>query len=286
MTEEGPTSQGAPQPAPPDASPPPGATPPAAPPAAPARPLGQQIREFLGRTQSEPTGLLAALLVLIVCAVVSLIGWIPLSWPAQFIDGLLPDYYNWCGQFETGSIPMYGCSALVGALAAAGSLVIVIALFVLRRPIAAAFRRIAAALPEESRFLVGPVAGTLAFTIAWAGTHFETAGQAGFLPQPIFPAMVGLFLYAVARWGAPMQRVLGPLLAGRDRFPIGYRVLAAIAVPLAFSLLMGNQSDAQAALKGQVVAMVALISGYVALMPRTGSPLAGIERTLREMGAP
>lgn len=261
------------------------------PPTPPAKPIGQQVREFLGRAESEPTGLLGAGVVLVVCVVASLVGWIPLSWPAQWIDRLLPDYYVWCGGtlgFATNTPQMYVCSAAVGVLAAAGSLVIVLALFVLRRPIAAAFAALARRLPSESRFLVGPVAGTLAFTVAWAGTHYtsEAVGSPGLVPHPVFPAVVGLFLYAVARWGRRIQAALGPLLALRDRYPIGYRILAAIAIPLVLSLFMGNASNPEAARKAQTVAVVALLAGYVALMPRTGNSLAGIERTLRELGAP
>lgn len=257
----------------------------------PGKPLGQQIRELLGRAQSEPTGVLGAAVVLVVCAFASLAGWIPLSWPAQAINGVLPDYYGLCGgqlRLTVNSPQMYVCSAAVGVLAAAGSLAIVIALFVLRRPIAAAVRSLAAQLPEEARFLVGPVAGTLAFTVAWAGTHYseEAVGQTGLVPQVTFPAVVGLFLYAIARWGGAVQRALGPLLGLRDRYPIGYRILAAIAIPLAFSLFLGNASNPEAPRKGQTVAIVALLSGYVALMPRTGPTLGGIERTLRELGAP
>ena len=248
-----------------------GATP--ATPATPApKPFGRQVLDLLARSQTEPTGLVGAGVVLVVCAVASLIGWIPLSWPAQAIDRLLPNYYTWCGGtlgFATGSPQMYVCSAAVGLLAAA-------------------FAALAARLPSESRFLVGPIAGTLAFTVAWAGTHYtaEAVGSFGLVPHPVFPAVVGLFLYAVARWGARLQSLLGPLLALRDRYPIGYRVIAAIAVPLLFSLFMGNATNPEAARKAQVVAVVALLAGYVALMPRTGPPLSGIERTLREMGAP
>ena len=58
----------------------------------------------------------------IVCILVlaSLIGWIPLSWPAQAIDGVLPDYYRWCGgtlQLATNTPQMYVCSAAVGVRA-------------------------------------------------------------------------------------------------------------------------------------------------------------------------
>ena len=251
----------------------------------PRRPVGQQIRAFLGRAQAEPSGLFALLLVLIVSALASLIGWIPLAWPSQFVDGLLPKMH--CTGFQPGSPPMYGCSAIVGFLAIAGSLVIVVLLFVLRRPIAAAVRALIARTPEEARFLIAPVAGTLAFTVAWAGAHHATAGLTGIVPQTVFPAVVGAFLFATARWGNGIRRALGPLLDLRDRYAIGWRIVAAALVPLALSLIITAEARvSQTALKEQVVAIVALLAGYIALLPRTGPPLAGIEQTLRELGAP
>jgi hypothetical protein len=251
----------------------------------PARPIGEQIRAFLGRAQAEPSGLFAAVIVLVASALASLIGWIPLAWPSQFIDGVLPTVR--CTTFQPGSPPMYGCSAAVGFLAIAGSLVIVVLLFILRRPIAAAVRALTSRVPQEARFLVAPIAGTLAFTVAWAGAHHATASLSGIVPQTVFPAVVGLFLYATARWGNGIRRALGPLLDLRDRYAIGWRIVVAALIPLALSLIITAEARvSQTALKEQIVAIVALITGYVALLPRTGPPLAGIEQTLRELGAP
>jgi len=254
-------------------------------PAPPAAPLGDRIRAFLARAQSEPSGLFAAAIVLVVSALASLIGWIPLAWPSQFVDGVLPKVR--CTGFQPGSPPMYGCSAAVGFIAIAGSLVIVLALFVLRRPIAAAVRALTARVPQEARFLIAPVAGTLAFTIAWAGAHHATASLSGIVPQTVFPAVVGLFLYATARWGNGIRKALGPLLDLRDRYAIGWRIVAAALIPLALSLIITAEARvSQTALKEQLVAIVTLVTGYIALLPRTGPPLAGIEQTLRELGAP
>lgn len=255
---------------------------------APERPrpaLGERVRAFLAKAQAEPSGLLGAGVALAISAIVSLAGWIPLSWPSQVVSGVLPDLR--CTGFVPGSIPMYGCSAVVGALAVAGSVVIIVALFVLRRPIAVALRPLAARLPAEAGFLVAPAAGTLAFVVAWSGAHYQTADQSGLVPQMIFPCVVGLFLYSIQRWGDGLRRALGPLLNIRDRYAIGYRVLLAFAIPLIVSLAITAEARvSQTALKEQIVAIIALASGFVALVPRTGPLLAGIEGTLRELGAP
>ena len=264
-----------------------GATPPpAAPqPAQPQRPIGEQIRSFLARAQAEPSGLAALAIVAVASALASLILWSPLAWPSEFVDRLLPTMH--CTGFQPGSPPMYGCSAIVGFLAIAGSLVVVLALFVLRRPIAATVRALMARTPQEARFLIAPIAGTLVFTIAWAGAHHSTAGLSGIVPQTIFPAVVGVFLYATARWGNAIRRALGPLLDLRDRYAIGWRIVAAALIPLVLALIITAEARvSQTALKEQVVAVVALLCGYIALIPRTGPPLAGIEQTLRELGAP
>ena len=251
----------------------------------PGRPIGEQVRAFLARAQAEPTGLAAFAIVAVLCALASVLLWAPLAWPSELVDRLLPTMR--CTGFQPGSLPMYGCSAIVGFLAIAGSLVVVIALFVLRRPVAATVRAFMARAPQEVRFLIAPIAGTLIFTIAWAGAHHSTGGLSGIVPQTIFPAIVGVFLFATARWGEQIRKGLGPLLDLRDRYAIGWRIVVAALIPLALALVITAEARVtDTARKEQVVAIVALLTGYIALLPRSGPPLAGIEQTLRELGAP
>ena len=248
-----------------------------------AGPPGGGIRAALRRAQQEPTGFLAAVVVFVVCAVVSLIAWLPLSLPGRFIAGLIPQAR--CVGLTPGSPPMYVCSAWVGALAVVGPLILVAVLFVLRRPLARAVARVRERIPEEGRFLAAPITATLVFVIAWAGMHYQTADQSGLVPQTVFPAVVGLFTFAVQRWGPALQRALVPIFDLRDRYPIGIRLLAAIGIPLVVSLVITFEQRVTAtAMKEQVVALLALVTGYIALAPRSGAMLAGIERTLRGIG--
>lgn len=240
------------------------------------------VLAFLRRAEAEPTGLAGAVVALVVSALASLLLWLPLSLPSRVIDGLIPEAR--CTGFQPGSLPMYGCSAWVALLRVVGPVVVIAALIVLRVPLRRLVRILLGPVPVEARFLVTPVAATLLFVVAWSGMHYATANESGILPQIVFPAVVGLFTHALARYGAALQRALAGFFAARDRYGVGIRLGAAVAVPLVVSLVITyEQRVTQTALKEQIVVLIGLVAGYLALAPRSGDLAAGLEGALGEL---
>lgn len=245
-------------------------------PPAQATPAQQtSFADLLASIGQERSGWLAAGVVFIVGIVISVIGWYPLGLPSSLIRDVLPAAD--CQGEIPGSTSMYVCSVKVGALQIVGPLSMLVLVFVFRKQVKAWLDQIAPSLPPEGRFLFAPVLATLAFVLSWAGLHSDTAEASGILPQRIFPAVVGFFTFAVARWGPDLQRSFGDFFESRDRFPKVLRIAAVVLVPFVLSYLITNQDRvSQTALKEQVVVLVALATGFLMLAPRSGDVLAGI----------
>lgn len=246
----------------------------------------QRVLAFLARANAEPTGIGGAAVVVLASAILSIVGWVPLSLPARFLDGLVPA--GNCVGSDPGSAVMYVCSAKVAALKIAGPIAIIALLIVLRARVVPLVVRGAQRVPPEARPLVPPLLATAVFVVSWGDIHAATGSETGILPQTVFPAVVGLFTYAVTRWNAAMQRALGPAFDQRDRLSKGMRYAAAIGIPLVVSLIITNeQRVSQTALKEQVVVIIGLVTGYLALAPRGGDLLAGARElaTLRRRPA-
>ena len=233
-----------------------------------------RLLAVLARANADPTGLGGAAVVIVASAVLSVVGWIPLSFPARVLDGLVPA--GNCVGSDPGSAFMYLCSAKVATLKIAGPIAIIALLIVLRSRLVPLILRATQRLPAEARPLVAPLLATALFVVSWGDIHAATGAEVGILPQTIFPAVVGLFTYAMTRWNAAMQRVLRPLFDQRDRLSRRMRYVAAIGIPLLVSLIITNeQRVSQTALKEQVVVITGLLTGYLALAPRGGDLLAG-----------
>jgi len=255
------------------------------PPAAPGTSIGQRVRAFLARADADPSGGLKALTILVICGVLSTILWYPLGLPSELIRSVIAQPTNICrgsgfqAFFDAGTPKMYFCSAAVGVLTMAAPVALMVLAFIYRKALALLVRRVRSRLPSEAHFLVAPLAATLLFSLAWAGSHFGTATRAGLLPQTFFPGVIGLFTFAVARWGGQAQRRLAPFFDRRDRYPLRARAVAAVIVPLVVSLLITNEERvSNTALKEQIVVIVGLLSGFVALTPRSGDILAGVTK--------
>ena len=234
----------------------------------------RRVLDLLARANADPTGLRGAIAVVLASAALSLLGWIPLSLPARLIDGLVPA--GNCVGSEPGSAFMYLCSAKVAALKIVGPIAIIVLLIALRARVVPLILRATQRVPVEARFLVAPLIATGLFVVPWGDIHDATALDVGILPQTVFPAVVGLFTFAVTRWNDAMQRVLRRLFDLRDRLSPRARYAAAIGVPLLVALVItAEERVSQTALKEQVVVIIGLLTGYLALAPRGGDILAG-----------
>ena len=235
------------------------------------------VLRLLRTVGGEPTGLLAAAFVFALCIVVAIAGWYPLDIPARLIRAVVPDAE--CGGRAPGSASMFACSAGVGLLQIVGPAVVLFVLFLLRAQIRRLLAHVVRRVPEEVHFLVAPVFATVLFTITWAGFHPATRDETGIVPHWIFPALVGLFTFLVTRYERPLQRLLAPLLAARERVAREALVAAVILVPALLAWVLTHQDRVtSAALKEQLVVVVALVLGWLLLAPRGGGALARSKR--------
>lgn len=238
--------------------------------------------ELLSRVSADETGRLKALAILVIGAAGSFALWTPLGLPSELLRGLIAQPTNICrGGFEAfadaGTPKMYFCSAGVGILTMAGPILLMVGAFVFRKTLTAFVRRFAAYLPREAQFMVAPLLATLLFAMSWSGSHFATGATMGIIPQRFFPAAIGLFTFAVQRWGGDVQRRLTPFFDLRDRYPTRLRIAAAVVVPLVLSLLITSETRvSNTAFKEQLVVLVGLVSGFLALAPRSGDVLSGV----------
>jgi hypothetical protein len=244
---------------------------PVPPPAAPRtqESAGDTVAGLLRSIHNERTGAAAAAVVFVVAAIVSAVGWVPLSLIPRLISSLVSP--GTCTSLVPGSTAMYFCSAKVALLTLAGPIIVMAVILLLGKQLTAWLKQLTPKLPPETHFLIAPVLATVLFTIPWAGVHYATSFQTGILPQTIFPAVIGLFTYAVGRFGPSLQGALSGFFDFRDQFPMAARIAVAVLVPLVISFLITYQERvSDTALKEQFVVLISLATGYLALAPRSG----------------
>ena len=229
------------------------------------------ILALLRSASQDRSGMKGALAVLIVSAVVSLVCWFPLSLPSRLIKALLPTVS--CTNMRPGSMEMYLCSAGVAGVTMVGPVLLMVLIFFFRKQLTRWLGRVTPRLPEETRFLTAPVLATIIFTVGWSGAHQTTAFSWGLLPHLVFPAVIGLFTYAVSRYGAAVQTSLAAYFTAREKFPRWLLYLIVFAVPILIAVAITAQERVSfEALKEQFIVIVALIVGYLVMSPRIASP--------------
>jgi hypothetical protein len=223
----------------------------------------------------EPTGLFAAGVAFAVCVVVAVAVWYPLDVPSRVVRAIVPT--GSCLSDTPGTATMFLCSTGVAFLTMVGPMAVMVAILLargwLRRVLTVAVRRV----PEVLRFLVAPVLVTMLFTISWAGFHNQETGDVGLLPQIVFPGFVGFCTYLVARYERWLKQRFAAALEARDRLlPRLARVAVAVVVPVLLSWAI-THSDAHSstALKEQLVVILSLVIGWLALAPRDRATLTG-----------
>jgi len=185
----------------------------------------------------------AILIVVAVAAVLSAALWVPLGEPLRYLRTTLP------------------------AGAVLGSIALGAVLFVLRAPLQSGARQLAR-VPKLG-FIVPSLLATLLFALSWAGSHGDRATQVGILPQLVFPAMSGLFAFAVSRYGASIQRVGSPWFGARDHLGPRVRFILLIALTAGVSYALQQVIGRSApALNEQLLVVVGMLAGYLLLAPR------------------
>jgi hypothetical protein len=212
----------------------------------------------------------SALVAALLCAVVAVCGWIPFGWLGISIRSLIAP--SNCAAFQAGTSALFVCSAKVAMLTLIGPIgfaVLLSALFFLFRNwtvqgLAACARKI----PNRFRYIVAPLIATFFFTIIWAGSHYGMAFRFGLMPQILFPAVTGLFSWAVMRYDPKFRqtRVFSSFLAWRDKVPLLLRIAVMLLASVLFSLSITLQNRVSyAALKEQIVVVITLVIGYILL---------------------
>lgn len=240
---------------------------------------------YFWRLASDGSGVGRAVLVFGIGAVLSVVLWYPLGLPSEAVRNVVAQPTAICrGGFEAfadaGTPKMYVCSFGVALMTMLGPILIIALAFAARRTLTRIVLQGATRLPAGTRFLVGPLVSTLVFAMAWSGSHYQTSWLIGLvLPQTMFPAVIGVFTYAVGRWGGDLQRRLGAFFDLRDRFPMKARIAAAVLAPLVFAFVLTAETRVSlTAQKEQLVVLFGMATGFLALAPRTGDVLAGVSR--------
>lgn len=201
------------------------------------------------------------------CALISLVFGRVLGLPAQLIRDILPT--GTCTNEIPGTFGMYLCSMKVGMVTVAGPILIMVVIFLLRKPLFAAVPKANEKIPARWQFLLPPVVAAAAFTMSWAGYHVQTWNKTGIMPHSVFPAAIGLFTYAVARFGPEIARTFGSYFHVRDGIPRFLRYVLVIAVPLTVALIITFEDRvSNEALKEQFVVLVGLVVAYLLVSPR------------------
>ena len=229
-------------------------------------------------------------------AIVSAVLWLPMSIPtvllSRVVNAVTGNFlYELCRTLEVESAPMFMCSAAIGIMVvASGPLLLAAGMFVVRSQIAQAVKKLTAGVPAAGRFMVAPLTAVLLFLPCWAGAHASTASNMGLLPQTIFPTVIGLFTWATGRATPWVQHRMDAWLAWRDGLSFAMRVAIPVIVPLVASVVFtrlvigssGSLSDSNAAVPEQLTVLVALVAGFLTVVPRRGTLLEGAQALWRE----
>jgi len=227
-----------------------------------------------------------------VCVLVSIVGWIPLSLPSRMLNGIMGDLALWqvCTAKQPGSLTMFVCGAGVGvATVVVGPLLTAFVLYLFRKQLSSAIQAVLAGI-SSLRHLTAPIVATAVFLVAWAGTHFNTWAGMGLLPNILFPGVVGLFTHWSTRNAAAIQHRFSGALERRDRFSKKVRLVGTMVVTTLFAIILSSVfADFEArvmfpTVQQQIVVLVGLVVGYAAMVPRTGDPLQDARRLGQKMG--
>ena len=89
---------------------------------------GGGIMSLLRSANEDSSGIKAAVIVFIFCALLAIVCWFPLSLPTRLIRAIIPVNIT-CTQMDPGSFQMYLCSAGVGLLTMAVPIILMVVIF-------------------------------------------------------------------------------------------------------------------------------------------------------------
>jgi len=235
---------------------------------------------FLRQAQAERTGLLAGGVVLLVCLAVTVVGWTPLSWPPIWINQIVTVVTpgSCSGLFARGSLFTL-CAGTLGIISMSGSFIALGLLLFFRQQLTQLVQRLMARMPQEVGFLAAPVIATLVFTMTWAGNAFHFPNRNGIVSDGLFPSVVGLLTYITIRYGPGLMERLAALMVRRDQLSPKVRLGLVIAIMWLISILL--EGKVRFPVRDQLLVIIGVIVGYLALAPSKGNLGAGLQEALR-----
>ncbi len=215
----------------------------------------------------DSSGIVGLLVVAGIAIVGSYLLWTPFAQPLAIIADVLPT--KTCEGNVAGTSEMRSCAAQAGFIKMLGPMALGVGIFFARKPLTRWTQTAAQKLPRGLQPLVAPLLAVALFLLVWAGTHNDSSEQAGLLPQKAFPALIGVYAYAVMRWGQSLQARMPRFLDARDKLPFLARLAITLGIPTVTSFLITNQDRvSDSALKEQFVVVLGLALAYLLLLPR------------------
>jgi hypothetical protein len=220
----------------------------------------------------DPASLTNIAIVFGASLVISWAGWNLLMAVPVSINALIPT--GSCANYTPKTFGMYVCSAFVGLSVVFGSLVLAMAMILLRKPITALINKLNAAVPQKYRSVMPAIAAAVFFAVVWSGSHYATGSSVGIVSHRAFPALVGVLVHLTIYYGPAFMARFPGVFDARDRLPKLTRWLVMFFVPTGLSLLLTFQERvSNEAFKQQFVVIVGMLVAYVILTPR---PTAGV----------
>lgn len=195
-------------------------------------------------------------------------------WFLGFIPNLFRNIINPgnCSGYEVKTIGMYICSAFVAFKMLLGPLLVMLLIFIFRKTIIGLINKIKPKIPNDFQFLLAPLVSTFLFTIVWSGSHPSIMDTEGIIDQRSFPVIVGLFTFLTTFYYKEIQKKLVPFFEKRDKFSKPLRYMFAFGIPFLLSLIITFEDRvSNVAFKEQIIVIVSLITGYLVLLPRSGT---------------
>jgi hypothetical protein len=221
----------------------------------------------------DPASLTTIGIVFGASLVISWLGWSFLMALPMAINALIPT--GSCSNFVPKTFGMYVCSAFVGLSVVFGSLVLAVAMILLRKPITAAINKLNAAVSEKYRSVMPAIVAAVFFAVVWSGSHYATGHSVGIVSHRAFPALVGVLVHLTIYYGPPFMARFPRLFESRDRLSKFSRWMLMLLVPTGLSLLLTFQERVtNEAFKQQFVVIVGMVLAYVILTPRPGAGAA------------
>jgi hypothetical protein len=243
---------------------------------------GTGLTPFFERLHTDESGVLGLFVVLLLAVLLSYLLWPLAVEPTKAVNEVLPSM-NCTGEVP-GTSGMRTCATKVAAVKMVGPMSIALVVVLMRGRLARWIQRLAKGLHPGGRPLIAPLLATLLFLLVWAGAHTITGDQTGLLPQKMLPAVIGVFTYAITRYSSGLQRKFGGFFQRRDHLPKWVRVVIALGIPTAVSLLLTNQDRvSDTARKEQLVVLLGLVIAYMMLAPSSGD-VAGEARRVLGLG--